>query len=343
MQNRKIALYWALIVILLILTSFCSFYFYYFYDLENSHLPFEKITINESSEMNYNVKLLDNQYYIGNQSGSTYVTALLDEINTHFNYSASFNETVKGEYSYSIIGYLNSNIIESQDNILKREVYNSKDKKFEINGNVINISTDFKIDAESINKLYNDFKKDYNLGIDGTVTFDVVINYSVYSERIGKYISDKKVKTLEYPIHEGVTKIKVPEKEEVQRKAFSEFSETESRMFNVICFEFIGSIILFLLLIIMLLKKIMNSKTTFERKLHLLLRKYDSLIVQIQDLPDLADADVLFVNTFKDLVDASYNLSLPINYIEVVPNKEVVFVITNEQQAYVYKFINKDN
>lgn len=50
----------------------------------------------------------------------------------------------------------------------------------------------------------------------------------------------------------------------------------------------------------------------------------------------------MFVDNFKDLVDASNTLGLPIHYIDIVIGHEATFIILNKKTAYVYKLSDKD-
>ena len=53
-------------------------------------------------------------------------------------------------------------------------------------------------------------------------------------------------------------------------------------------------------------------------------------------MPDFDNIDVLFVDEFDDLLDAVYVTDKPINYYEVIKDKEAIFVLFNDFKAYVY-------
>lgn len=342
MKNNKVALYWVFIGVLIVLISICSFFVYYFYDLKDTDLSIEKLTINENSDITYKVKLLDNKYYDTEINTTNYITELIDNINANFNYTITFDEKVSGEYSYYILGNLSAKDKNSLEKIPERELLKTKIKKYSIDGNVINLSSSFDIEFAEYLKTFKEFKDEYNLNLNGEVSFDILINYNVYSEKIDKNITKSKVLNITIPINDITTEITKTPKENKVIYEYSDLDNNENKIYLIICIEFIGAILLFVFIIIALLKTIYNTKSEYQRKLDKILRKYDSLIVHINDLPDLSKSDVLFVNTFKDLVDASRNLLLPINYVEVVKNREVAFIITNETQAYVYKFNGKD-
>lgn len=342
MKKNKVALYGIFISILLVFIGICSFFVYYFYDIRDIDLTIEEVVVKEKSDINYNVTLTDNKYYNTDLSGNTYVTELLNKINTHFNYSVTFSDLVSGEYGYYVTGNLIATKKGTEENLLTRELYKSDVSKFSITGNVINISSSFDVEALKHLNLYNDFKNDFDVETDAYIIYKVYINYKVNNETIKKDIVNNKVLEMRIPISDTTTKIEVSPKEEKQTKEFSELDEDGMPIYLIICLEFIGAIILFILIIVLLVKKIINSETEYERKLKRILKKYDSIIVHIKDLPNLSESDVLFVDTFKDLVDASNNLALPINYVEVVKGREDTFIITNDTQAYVYKFNIKD-
>ena len=64
--------------------------------------------------------------------------------------------------------------------------------------------------------------------------------------------------------------------------------------------------------------------------------------MHIKELPDLKKYNVMFVDNFKDLVDASNTLKLPINYVDVIMGHVGTFIILSKKTAYVYKLSEKD-
>ena len=152
MKNNKVALYYALMIVLLVLIGVSSFFFNYFYDMRNEDLSIENMKINESNKMGYNVKSFDNDFFKTNEDDSSFVLSLIDNINTYFNVSTTFSSPVEGEYSYFVTGNI---IMKQGEEVVKNEIYKSDINKYLINGSVINLSNSFDIDVYSILKSYS--------------------------------------------------------------------------------------------------------------------------------------------------------------------------------------------
>ena len=140
MKNNKVNLYYGLMVVLLVLIGISSFFFNYFYNLRDEDLSIENMIINESNKMSYNVKLFDNEFFKSSSEETSYVLSLVDNINTYFNVSTAFSSPVSGEYSYFVKGYI---VMHQGDEEVKNEIYSSDVFKFNVDGSVINLSSNF--------------------------------------------------------------------------------------------------------------------------------------------------------------------------------------------------------
>ncbi len=342
MRTKRSPLYVTLIIILLILIGICSFFIYYFFDMSHNVFDLENILYTEESEINYQVSLKDNEYYNSSENNDIYLTDLIDNIDSYFNYTLTFNSKVKGEYNYYVIGNLNVYVEDTDEKILTRELYRSEEFNYQIDGNVLALTEDFDMNIDEYLALYNQFKADYDMEFKADITFDVNISYDVYSDIIGKKISDYKTLSVSLPVDDTTTSITVSPKVENEKREFSELTESDNRLYIAIYLEFGGAILLFIVLIIWLVKKIVDSESLYSRVLKSILRSYDSIIVEINDLPNLTNVDILFVPDFKELVDAQKELKRPINYNEVIKEHEAIFILTDNDKAYVYKLRDID-
>lgn len=338
MKKNKVMLYYGLLVVLLILIGISSFFFNYFYNLRNEDLSLEDVSIREKNQMSYNVKLFDNDFFKSSLEEKSYVLSLVDNLNAYFNYSAAFSSPVEGEYSYYVVGNI---VMEQNGEKVKNEVYRSEIKKFQANGKVINLSENFDIDVDQMIKKYNDQVKNLNINVNAELQYDVVINYSVFNKTISKSIVNGKTLTYYIPIKD-ISNITYTEDDIEERRDYSELNYEDNKVYMVICLEFIGAIVIFILLIVLIVKRVNGQVSIYQEKLEKLLKKYDDKIVNLKDLPDLAMYDVLFVENFQDLIDASNNINTPINYYEVIKKHEATFIVLDNKCAYVYKLSSKN-
>lgn len=314
-KNRTI-LYYNLIFILVILIGISSFFLAYFYNLIDEDLRMQDVSVVENSEMNFSVKEKGKDVFSHNKD--TYNLSEIDTINTYFNYSITFSEEVTGSYSYNIVGFKEVN---GED----IEVYKSDNYQYEVTGHIINLSSSFDI-------------KNLETNIVGSsnLKYVVKISYSLFNDYLGRSFVSSDSLNISIPNMEETT-IKTSEKVSNKKIVFSETKDDDNELYLVITLEFLGAIIMFILLILLILRTINKENDPYQMTIDHILKKYEKQIVTLKSVPDLAKMDVLFVSDFKDLVDASYNLDQVINYTEVIKNKAAIFVVFNKHIAYVYK------
>lgn len=339
MNKNKLGFYSVVICFLVLLIGISSYFLYYFYTIKDSDFSTNGLKITEKSDMASTVKLIENDYFDATNT-DTYITELVDDIKTNFNYSISFDKRVKGEYSYFIDGTL---VVEDNNKkVLNREVLKQNIKKYEIDGNVINLSDVVKVDFDNIYKIYKNFSDKYNITSKAYINYDISINYSVFNKEINRYVNKSEVLNINIPINNTLTNVDVTPNIEESRKEFSNLTNTVKPIYLVIVAELVGVIVLCLFIIYYLIRSIVRSESKFDKIRKNLLKKYDANIVHIKELPDLKKYNVMFVDNFKDLVDASNTLKLPINYVDVIMGHVGTFIILSKKTAYVYKISEKD-
>lgn len=315
-KKNRIILYYNLIFLLVILIGISSFFCAYFYNQIDTTIRTDEVSVVENSEVSYGVKELGNSTYTLNKSD--FDIANIDSINTYFAYSLTFNDEVNGNYSYYITGY-------KVNNNEKTEIYKSDIVKYEITGSVINISSTF--DINDIQSIIEDASN---------IEYIINIDYSVINEKTGRNISDKVKLNINIPNSEHTT-IEVSDKVENSKKVYTSSKFSDNSLYVAILLEFMGAIILFIFIIVLILKAINRENDEYIITLERILKKYHKQIVVLKKVPDLSNMDVLFVDDFKDIADAAYNLDQVINYVQVIKSKASVFIVINNNIAYCYK------
>lgn len=329
MKGKKRSIRIALIVVLLVLISICSFFVFYFYDAGKSTFNIKRINTNKRSSVKYNVNLKDNNY--DNIDNKLYAKELVKDIDLFYDYVLSFDHDVVGEYSY----YIEGNLIflsDTSTELVKRELYRSSLNKFKIDGQVIDIGEASKIDLNTYLDIYDELVKDYSLKNDASIRFDMHITYNIYGSYINKSISNEDTITVSIPISSNTIKVDTSKDQDINSNIYGD-KIIKNNIYIVICLEFIGVIILIILIIILIIKQLYVKDN--KKEVNKLLKKYDDIIVEVLDIPDLSKLDVLYVKKFAELLDASNKMNLPIIYFKV-KNKNLFAVIT-EQMAFIYK------
>lgn len=333
---------------LFIAIVFSLFSLYYFkMGLKNTYQ--EEVSYKSSSNVSYKVYLLENDYfdepYLG--MNRTYISSLINYIDINFNYNLNFSNFVSGKYTYYIKGIIAADKVKDDDSsywsksyILKEPVTISYD-----NQNSFNIDTNVKVDYQKYNSLLNEFRKDYGISFDGTFKVQLVIESESNATNIKESIPVDSLIEVRVPLTQQVIDLSIDLSNNDNEGEVSEtiVNNTSSN------YVFLGLGILFMSVTLCLLWLIFRyiifiylSKSEYSKTLKKILSTYDSVIVNVSNLPNLNDLKVIEVNTFSELIDAHSEVRMPINYYEEVADCKSVFVLVSTNMAWVYTLINHE-
>lgn len=333
---------------LFIAIVFSLFSLYYFkMGLKNTYQ--EEVSYKSSSNVSYKVYLLENDYfdepYLG--MNRTYISSLINYIDINFNYNLNFSNFVSGKYTYYIKGIIAADKVKDDDSsywsksyILKEPVTISYD-----NQNSFNIDTNAKVDYQKYNSLLNEFRKDYGISFDGTFKVQLVIESESNATNIKESIPVDSLIEVRVPLTQQVIDLSIDLSNNDNEGEVSEtiVNNTSSN------YVFLGLGILFMSVTLCLLWLIFRyiifiylSKSEYSKTLKKILSTYDSVIVNVSNLPNLNDLKVIEVNTFSELIDAHSEVRMPINYYEEVADCKSLFVLVSTNMAWVYTLINHE-
>ena len=333
---------------LFIAIVFSLFSLYYFkMGLKNTYQ--EEVSYKSSSNVSYKVYLLENDYfdepYLG--MNRTYISSLINYIDINFNYNLNFSNFVSGKYTYYIKGIIAADKVKDDDSsywsktyILKEPVTISYD-----NQNSFNIDTNVKVDYQKYNSLLNEFRKDYGISFDGAFKVQLVIESESNATNIKESIPVDSLIEVRVPLTQQVIDLSIDLSNNDNEGEVSEtiVNNTSSN------YVFLGLGILFMSVTLCLLWLIFRyiifiylSKSEYSKTLKKILSTYDSVIVNVSNLPNLNDLKVIEVNTFSELIDAHSEVRMPINYYEEVADCKSVFVLVSTNMAWVYTLINHE-
>lgn len=333
---------------LFIAIVFSLFSLYYFkMGLKNTYQ--EEVSYKSSSNVSYKVYLLENDYFDEPYLGMdrTYISSLINYIDINFNYNLNFSNFVSGKYTYYIKGIIAADKVKDDDSsywsksyILKEPVTISYD-----NQNSFNIDTNAKVDYQKYNSLLNEFRKDYGISFDGAFKVQLVIESESNATNIKESIPVDSLIEVRVPLTQQVIDLSIDLSNNDNEGEVSEtiVNNTSSN------YVFLGLGILFMSVTLCLLWLIFRyiifiylSKSEYSKTLKKILSTYDSVIVNVSNLPNLNDLKVIEVNTFSELIDAYSEVRMPINYYEEVADCKSVFVLVSTNMAWVYTLINHE-
>ena len=324
-MKKRIIVHIIFIVVLIVLANISLYYFIYFDDIRKNANYSTELYVNEKSNITYNIQTPDNNYY-NYKNVDNYDINQINSVDTFYNYSITFDKTVEGEYTYYIKGYL----YDTTEKI--KEIYLSEEHKYNVeNKNVITVNQLLNINIKNI-------LKDNNISgmILPNLKYEMVVNYHVFNTTINKYISSSKTIEIDIPLINNHT-IVISPYEEKGYKEFSNSISNNNKTYLIICLEFLGSIILYVLCIAYLIENIYPKTYVYDKELSAIKYKYKKYIVDIDFVPNLSKKEIEFVDDMNILVKYSKLYHVPIDCISVVEHKETVFAVIYDKKAYVYK------
>ena len=96
-----------------------------------------------------------------------------------------------------------------------------------------------------------------------------------------------------------------------------------------------------LVLVIRQFKYICVNQDEYNKRLNKILSKYDDSIVKVKRFYVNKKYNMIYVDSFSELMDVSIKKNKMISFKEYKKNKESIFVIIDENDAWVYKLISE--
>lgn len=336
-------------VLLLFIAINFGLFSYYFLQIGLNNKYEKVISYNSSSNVAYKVYLFENDYfeepYLG--MNRTYISSLINYIDIDFNYNLNFSEFVSGKYTYYVKGTIAADKIKENDGSYwsKSYILTEPETITYNDQNSFNISTNVIIDYQKYNNLLNEFKKDYGISFNGVFNVELIVNSESKSDNIAKKIPVESLVEVKIPLTQQVIDLSIDLSNNDTKNSVSETLVNNDSSHYV----FLGLSILFFVVTICLIWSFFKeirlfylSKSQYSKMLRKILSSYDSIIVNVSNVPSLDDLKIIEVNSFNELIDAHSEVRMPINYCEEVENYKSVFVLVSNNIAWIYTLINHE-
>lgn len=321
-MNFKVNLYRGFIIILLMLIFVSAFFMSFFYNFsDNKYI--RKINATVEKEVHYK---------ISNKDGTTGFNTLdnLNTISVLYNYSIKLDDLSSIEDNYKIVGRL---VISNDDkDLFIEELDDESSLSLKENGYVLNIkeTKDLAFIEDFIE--YQNALKEYGYeNVHSRIDYILENDINLYNNYLNKSIKKNDDVILSIDLDKGVIISDNKKYDQVL------YGKVDVDTCYAICMELITSIVLFALIIILLLRRINLIKSSFVYRLNRILKKYDKYIVDVKSFPVLDNKVLEDAVTFKELVNISKSLSIPINYLNIKNKHEATFMVITNTTGYVYK------
>lgn len=286
----------------------------------------------ESSAIDYQINLAENEYITNENLGSSnsYILKYTDNINFHliYNYLSSNNITTTANYEIYII--ISGKYKSSTDN--GEEIYTKKIplESGSINSisNAITINKEVQVDINNYNKILSDLQKDIKLPMTGDLTLYLDVNTE---DEEGNEINSYR-QTVVVSLLSEIYTVEAATNEPITNSIYSDNLEINYFYLTGLGLAFL--ILTFVSLI--LIKEILEKKIPRGLKeVKKYLKVYDDYIVNTKTKIDEEKYKVVNITEFKELLTLAINNNTSIMYYSF-QNKSTFYIIIDDN---LYKYV----
>lgn len=303
------------------------------------------INYTESGNIDYNVFLKDNEFYEDNYigQGQSYVASLIDNIIADFNYRIRMDaDDVNYRYSYRITSRL-----EIIDDSSKKAIFNpeyvlvEKNNKVQKSGDTLQINEIVVINYDEYNDIANKFLETYALTQDTTSNIVVTLTVEVLSDcnalsgsSIDNYTSELRIPLTTKTVNIKMTSA-VPDDESnmmiCTRGAGSEVFKTTAIVLGIVD-------ILMIILLVAFIYLTRTDDITYTARVKKIVTQYKSYIQRIKNIFDTSSYQVIYIDTFDELLEIRDTIQAPILMHENEDKTCAKFIIpTDNKLLYIFE------
>lgn len=309
-----------------------------------------KLVVNyqEHSDVSYKVHLHGNDIYDSKylSMNERYITKLVDNILVDFNYNILFDNDISGYYRYKVIGTLVAYQDDINDSLWKKDYILLSNKTEVLSGdslNTINIVDSINIDYDKFKDELNNFMNDYNIKVSGYLMVKVSIEENLDFFGIDKLTDDEKEIKMLIPLTYDTFRIDIVNDNNNIDK-FYDFSKKEPVNYLLLI---IGAFSLslgisFLALTIRNIVFQYRDEYEYKKRLAKIIREHGDILVNVKKFYSKHKYNLIYVASFEELMDAYRRVVNPISYKEIKKNEETIFLMVDEDNAWIYRLVSKD-
>ena len=342
-DTKKIIICIFLVIAMVIQFAFLSYLFKAIMPQSEKNKQDVIMSYTSSGNLDYKVYLKQNEFidkeYL--EEDEVYILDLIDHINitSLYNFSSTTKTNVTGTnkliatlkvYYKESTDKNNNPEVMTKENVLKEELINFQDNKY---------STLYGYDLylDEYLKVLKEFESQVKISVDGYIEITQVSDFS--GTVGGASYKDNYETVLKIPLSDSVVKI---EKQNEKNKTSEVYEGDLVKTNKTVMIYIVAANIITFIIICLLLKKLFmfTNKSEYERNLNKILKNYDDIIVNTSTIIDVNKYKLIEINEFKEILNLSRELLLPImNY--KVSYKETWFYVIKDD--ILYRYIISDN
>jgi len=306
----------------------------------------EKILWGKSTsnfDVTYKVYNNDNKFYEDeylDEYGS-YVSSITERIDFSVKYYFETTKNLNIDYTYDLSGEVLAEVYESGSTspIWSKELdINIENTEQLGNSNYLQLDKNISIPFKEYNDMMIEYKNNYRLNISSYIKFTITVNINSLKS-INSNISNKDTLTIIIPLLQPTFKIDINKSVSNNRDIYLLTTNESNNLF--LNLGIIGLVITIItsLILFLVYKKTRTKLELFKEQKNNLLKKYEQIIITIEELPNVEGLETIEITDFNDLIDLEETLKIPIMHINILPNKESWFILIHNN--FFYRFILK--
>ena len=259
-----------------------------------------------------------------------YFSSAIHSIKTTFDYDITFDTNVDQSFSYRIVAATQIRDVSNPNNILYSNEEDLFKKSFRVDDDgIIAFNTTVDVNFEKYNQNVLNYMTQYNLNVESD------LNVILY---IDNGDNERVVASIQLPLNSKTFRVKKNLSNNVEKslqvKGFMwDFSNNYYLIISIVLL----CIILFLLYrMVRLFVVVRSNRNKYQVHLTSLLREYDRLIVIARNgYESNVTKEIVFVNTFDDLLKIRRDLEKPIIFSKISDLK-CEFIVEDDEKLYKY-------
>lgn len=331
-----------IIIILLIVFSVIQFSFlsYLIKGLTTDNINKDELMkYTQKGKINYEVVLKDNEL-IPNEyknKDSAYIVSLIDyiKVQPYYDFSSKTKSKISGTnklYAKLKVYYKESSSINQNPEVLNKEDI-LHEEEFEFNDKKYDKVYSIELSLDKYLDILEKFKKDMKINVDGYL--ELVNEVDILGQIGNTSYNNSFSNVIKIPLNDSVSKIEAQD-EQIDKSVVYSSNLVDSNA-SVKTYLVVVNVIVFLILTV-LLKKLfkLTNVSEYGRKLKKILKNYDDIIVNTKSLVDVKKYKLIKITEFKEMLNLSRELLLPIMNYEMRPHEETCFYIIKDDLLYMH-------
>lgn len=326
----------------LIVLSLLAFAFFYLGFKKTSSV---KYSYKEDNTVDYKVYLKENSFFETPylEKNKTYITSLIDYIDTDFKYSITFNKEVSGQIDYQLFAEIKADKNNNDVGNYWTKTYELTEEKADTINNVKThqISTIEKIDYNMYNDLMTSFIKEYGLQAEATLKIYLNVKGNVRIEGKNQEMPIDSQISLTVPLSKLAIEGKIEtennnnEKEIIRNLKDNEPINKFYKVLFVICILMLTNTLLQYVIFLVNKNKHLNYRDTIKK----INNDYEDIITKVKNI-NTEKFSVIDVESFEDLISIYNSIREPINFL--YGNDRSKYFIIKGKACYMFT-INKES